>query len=570
MYHEESLDLWIVREKAMRFTIRPYLLCVALLLMTCGSSLAEQSSTAGLQKALAQLLAPGAETSSLAQGRRTAALDERVGRFYRERNFQPAWLTDAGATPQLYELLGALRASSDEGLCPEHYGLPELERYLPLLQGPSRRGAILPQSWQPQLELLLSQAYFHFASDLIGGQVDPVRIHPHWRIPAREADLGQLLTYALESRSIEPVLRDLIPTHPGYGRLRQALVQYRELAARGEWFSLPAGEVLRPGKPDPRLALLRERLALEGDFPEWSGEPGAAVLDAGTVQALKRFQARHGLAVDGILGPRTLAELNVSPHQRVRQIELSMERWRWLPQSLGERYLMVNIAGFQLQLVERDNLVLEMPVIVGTGYRKTPVFSAQMTYLEFAPTWSVPPTILREDKLPKIKTDPSYLAKNHYEIIPYTSRGDAALSPASIDWSRTTARNFPGMLRMRPGPWNPLGRVKFMFPNPFSVYLHDTNEPQLFDSNIRTFSSGCIRIQRPVELARYLLEPEGWDAARIEAAMDLPRTKRVELSQGLPVHILYWTSWVDQQGLTQFRPDLYQQDLDLEFALASR
>jgi len=544
------------------------LVCSALILFCAPALVTAQPSTVGLRSTLEQMLRPEVEPVRLLQGAAMAPLDEQVRSFYQQRDYQPAWLTDRGSTPQLPLLLEALRASSDEGLCPEHYHLRTLESYLPLLADSGRLGRTLPQSWQPQLELLLTQAYFRYAGDLIGGQVDPSRVNPDWRLPSREADLGKLLEYALESHRLGPVLGDLVPSHPNYLRLRYALIRYRELTARGGWQPLPAGESLRPGKPDPRLEGLRARLAAEGDFPEWSGKKGPTVFDPETVQALRRFQQRHGLAIDGVLGPRTLEELNVTPHQRVRQIELSMERWRWLPKSLGERYLMVNIAGFQLQVVEKDQVVLEMPVIVGTGYRKTPVFSARMTYLEFAPTWSVPPTILREDKLPKIKANPAYLTNHHFEIIPYGSRSGAPLDPASLDWSRITPRNFPGMLRMKPGTWNPLGRVKFMFPNPYSVYLHDTNERHLFDNNIRTFSSGCIRIQRPFDLALYLLQPEGWDANRVNAAMASSRPKRTDLSQGLPVHILYWTAWVDQNNRMQFRRDLYQQDLDLEFALA--
>lgn len=541
------------------------------LIIFCGSSLAmAPTSTVGLRQTLEQLLGPEAEPLRLQQGAKIAPLDEQVRNFYQQRDYQPVWLTDRDANHQLPVLVEALRGASDEGLCPDHYRLRTLESYLPLLTASSRLGQVLPQSWQPQLELLLTQAYFRYASALIGGQVDSSRVNPDWRLPAREADLGKLLEYALESNRLEPVLRDLVPSHPDYLRLRQALARYRDLTARGGWEPLAAGESLRPGAPDPRLGILRARLAAEGDYPEWSGTNEPEVYDPATVQALKRFQERHGLAVDGVLGLRTLAELNVTPHQRVRQIELAMERWRWLPKSLGERYLMVNIAGFQLQVVENDKVVLEMPVIVGTSYRKTPVFSARMTYLEFAPYWGVPPTILREDKLPKIKANPDFLSKHHFEIIPYGSRQEMPLNPAFIDWSRVTPRNFPGMLRMKPGAWNPLGKVKFMFPNPYSVYLHDTNERHLFDTNIRTFSSGCIRIQRPFDLALYLLQPQGWDAERVQAAMNLTRPKRTDLSQGLPVHILYWTAWVDQQDRVQFRRDLYQQDLDLEFALAAR
>jgi murein L,D-transpeptidase YcbB/YkuD len=257
--------------------------------------------------------------------------------------------------------------------------------------------------------------------------------------------------------------------------------------------------------------------------------------------------------------------------ERIRQIEINLERWRWLPKTLGNRYLLVNIAGFNLTVVEDGKTVLEMAVVVGTPFRRTPVFSANLSYLIFSPYWNVPVTILREDKLPLIKADPGYVAAHHYEIVSWQDFPNRLLDPKSIDWSRITARNFPGLLRQKPGPWNPLGRVKFMFPNDFSVYLHDTPDRHLFAREQRSFSSGCIRIERPFELALYLLQgQEGWDADSIRGAMTSNVTRRVDLRQRIPVHILYQTAWVDDQGRLQTRPDLYQRDAALYDALRDR
>jgi murein L,D-transpeptidase YcbB/YkuD len=209
-----------------------------------------------------------------------------------------------------------------------------------------------------------------------------------------------------------------------------------------------------------------------------------------------------------------------------------------------------------------------MPVVVGTAYRKTPVFSARMTYLEFAPTWTVPPTILREDKLPAIKADPGYIAKKHFRVLQRQNNEWVEMDASLIEWTGMRAENFPGILRQDPGPWNPLGRVKFMFPNSFNVYLHDTNERQLFEKARRSFSSGCIRVEKPVELAQYLLKNvDGWDSRRLAAALQSTVSSRVDIPP-LPVHIQYWTAWVDADGTVQFRPDLYFRDLDLEVALS--
>jgi murein L,D-transpeptidase YcbB/YkuD len=270
------------------------------------------------------------------------------------------------------------------------------------------------------------------------------------------------------------------------------------------------------------------------------------------------------LIEDGVVGLKTLDTLNVAVEERIRQIELNLERWRWMPKSFGERHIRVNIADFSLQVVEGEETVMQMPVIVGTQYRKTPVFSARMTYLEFAPYWTVPPTILREDKLPQIKKNLEYLKEKHFRVINRAGE-DVTNDLQKINWKTVKADSFPGFLRMDPGPWNPLGRVKFMFPNKFDVYLHDTNEVSLFERNIRSLSSGCIRIKRPVDLAHYLLEKK-LGPGKLRALLEATAPKKISIDP-LPVHIQYWTAWVDQNDVVHFREDVYFRDLDLDIAL---
>ena len=272
--------------------------------------------------------------------------------------------------------------------------------------------------------------------------------------------------------------------------------------------------------------------------------------------------------VPGIEVIQPLEALNVPVSQRVRQIELNMERWRWLPRSLGSNYLLVNIADFRANVIEEGKTVLSMPVVVGNAYRKTPVFSAELEYVEFAPYWLVPPTILEEDKLPVIRSDPGYLERNHYEIVSWDQQQD--IDPQSIDWSTVDSENFPGVLRQRPGPWNPLGRVKFIFPNDYAIYLHDTNRRDLFRQRNRKYSSGCIRLQRPDKLANYLLCNSGWNEKLVDKAMRSSVSQQVYLEQPLPVHVLYWTAWIDDDGLVNFREDVYNRDQDLQQALDQR
>jgi murein L,D-transpeptidase YcbB/YkuD len=287
--------------------------------------------------------------------------------------------------------------------------------------------------------------------------------------------------------------------------------------------------------------------------------------------AVKRFQRRHGLDDDGVVGRDTLAALNVSVEDRARQIELNLERWRWLPRDLGRRHILVNIAGFELAVVEDDQLALEMRVVVGRPYRRTPVFSAPMTYLVFSPYWHVPPSLALQDVVPAVLKDPDYLTKKNIKVFRGWGAETREIDPATIDWSSVNTRNFLFRFRQEPGVNNSLGAVKFMFPNPFNVYLHDTPSRELFQKAERTFSSGCIRIAKPLELAAYLLRgAPGWSAEGIEAAAQKGVEQTVRLPEPIPVHLLYWTSWIDPDGSLQFRNDVYGRDRLLDEALREK
>jgi len=491
---------------------------------------------------------------------------EALAEFYRGRDFQPLWLHGFELRPAALDLIEHLRSAPEHGLCSNAYLLDELEELLRIREQFARHQIPLAPFNRAVLDLFLSQAFFAYATHLVEGQVDPALAHVDWRARRRKADLRKLLTYAVEQDRMSRVLNDLMPSQPGYQQLIGALQEYREIAARGGWPQIPPGETLRPGMVDERLPLLRQRLRGAGDLPPMPPTEDLR-FDAGTIAGVEHFQRRHGLAADGVVGAKTLAALNVPIETRIRQLELNLERWRWLPKSLGKRYIVVNIADFSLRVVEDGQTVLEMPVIVGTPYRKTPVFSAYMTYLEFSPYWTVPSTILREDKLPAIKADPNYLSTKHFRILQRQGAEWTEVDAATIDWQQVEPEHFPGLLRQDPGPWNPLGRVKFMFPNGFNVYLHDTNERGLFENAVRSFSSGCIRVKQPVELALYLLADQpDWTPRRVQDYFGLPAPERVDI-EPIPVHIQYWTAWVEADGAVAFRPDVYLRDLDLAVAL---
>ncbi len=487
---------------------------------------------------------------------------EQILDLYVQREFLPIWFEGWKLKPEADVLLEYLRDSGRHGLCDNDYLLQQLEELIRIQNDFSLHYLPRAPDNRAVLELFLSQAFLTFATHMVEGQVDPSLAHVDWRARRRKADLIKLLEYAIANHRVSQVLEDLIPPHKEYFQLIDALSKYREISAQGGWPQIPPGPSIRLGDNDERIPLLRSLLLRTDDLEQVSAADD--VYDQPTLEAMRRFQARHGLKDDGVVGVKTLEALNVSVEERIRQIELNLERWRWMPKSFGERHIRVNIADFSLQVIEGDETIMQMPVIVGTQYRKTPVFSARMSYLEFAPYWTVPPTILREDKLPQIKKNPEYLKEKHFRVINWAGE-DVTGALQGIDWKAVKASNFPGILRMEPGPWNPLGRVKFMFPNSFNVYLHDTNEAYLFDNNIRSFSSGCIRVKRPVALASYLLG-KTLGPARLQELFEATAPVQVPI-EPLSVHIQYWTAWVTRDGLIHFRPDVYYRDLDLEIAL---
>lgn len=365
-------------------------------------------------------------------------------------------------------------------------------------------------------------------------------------------------------------MHSLLPPQPGYTRLRQALARYRDLAANGGWPSVPDGPKLQKGDRSERVPALRQRLIAAGDLDPAAGD-SLDLFDEVVEEALRKFQRRHGLEADGVVGATTFANLNVPVEERLRQVVLNMERWRWLPQDLGQRHILVNIANFELDVFESDQVVLAMRVMVGKDYRRTPVFSDRMNYIVLCPYWHVTPNIAVNDKLPLIRKDAGYLAKQNMKLFRGWGADTKEIDPTTIDWSQITARNFSYRLRQDPGPGNALGRVKFMFPNSFNVYLHDTPSRELFAKTERAFSSGCIRVEKPVDLAEYVLRGDPkWTRASIETAIKKWEEQTVRLPAPIPVHLLYWTAWANEDGSINFRRDIYGRDKLLEEALREK
>ena len=501
-----------------------------------------------LQQRMSQL----AERGSLELEGEVISSKSFLPEFYRQRDYQLAWpaqLANARA------LSARILSSHEEGLVAADYHAAKIQQLLA-----ESSGKQFPEARQVDLDIMLSEALARYAYHLRFGKVNPEKLDADWNMQRSFKSQDPLveLQSVIDSADFNAQLDARITQLPVYKQFRQALASYRAIRAAGGWPVIAEGQTLKPGMQDARAPLLRQRLQITGDLPAAAAANSSSDYDATLEEAVKHFQLRHGLDADGVLGKGTLAAMNVPVDARINQLRVNLDRARWVSQDIPETYVIVDIAGFNARLIRNGEVIWDEPAQVGKPYRKTPVFRQDMTYLELNPTWTIPPTILTKDVLPKVKKDPSYLQKKNFEVL---TQDGKVVDPNSIDWSSTSGRGFPYIIRQTPGPHNALGRVKFMFPNPHFVYLHDTPSKELFDRSSRAFSSGCIRVRNPFRLAELLLQDEdGWDRQQIDAAVDSLKQQRVSLSEPVPVLLLYWTVNVDAAGTVYFKEDIYERD----------
>ena len=426
--------------------------------------------------------------------------------FYTRRHDQPAW-DDAN----IAALLRAIDNAPNDGLDPAPY-----------------HRAALTRTTSATRDVLATDAFLLLASHLSRGRVDAEFSRPSWCTPPGRIDTAAVLENALDTRTVEPSLARMAPRHDGYTRLRAALADYR---AAGSWPLVPAGKKLKLGDRNARVIALRQRLALEPRSPAVDTASDAFDETLGT--AVRFFQAHHGLDSDGVVGAQTLAALNVPAAERVKQIEMSLERWRWMPDDPGRVYVIVNIAAFRLDVIEQGHSALSMKTIVGKHYTRTPFFAARIEEILVNPWWNVPDSIAYKELWPKQRRDSGYFAREHLVV-------------------------SGGRIRQTPGEWNSLGRLKFNMPNSFNVYLHDTPAKSLFSAAVRTFSHGCIRLERPMELALYLLRDQPqFNQTVIESMITTGGKQHIPLKQTMPVFVLYWTAVVGDDGHVERYRDVY-------------
>lgn len=486
-----------------------------------------------------------------------APLLQAIREFYSKRDHRPLWFDGERLSARASALIDVLARSSEHGLTPGTYGMPQL----------AERARSSDTASRADVELALTRAYLDYAGDVLSGVVDnPRKVGATFRDAKRPAPAKLLEDIAAAGEPSE-FLKRLQPDTRRYTSLKSALAAYRRIEAAGGWPLVEKGPTLKPTMKGPRVAQVKRRLSITGDLRE-AGD--ADTYDAALAAAVKSFQRRHGLVEDGNVGADTLAEMNVTIKERVEQIVINLERRRWLAPYLGERYIYVNIADNDLKVVEKDKTIHVARVVVGKPFHETPVFSGTMTYIYLNPYWNVPHSIAINELLPKIRQNPAYLPANDYLLLTRMGDNSSAIDPASVDWSTITPQNFRFSLRQKPGAKNALGTMAFMFPNPHNVFIHDTSSRDLFVREGRFFSHGCMRVQFPMKLAILLLSKQdggAWTERKLQSIIDTKQQTRVDLKNPIAVHVTYLTAWADSDGTVQFRKDAYKRDLALKKAI---
>lgn len=462
--------------------------------------------------------------------------------FYKLNGFCSVW-----NTPEKRKTAAEAIANAEkEGLNPEDYQLSKI-------LANEKRIDSLSEKEITDYDLLLTASLEKYISDLSFGKLNPKKLYDDWDLKVVKSDSHKNLSDALQKDSLSTIIEKAKPNHAVYKRLENALVLINQFPED----TLKTIEFLRNLKPNDTsktFISIKRRLAYWNDLKNL--QTFTNLYDAETQNAVKRFQLRHGLEPDGIIGKGTLAQLNVSKDIRKKQIIANMERWRWFPKEMGEHYIIVNIPEYKLRTVFKSDTTRTHNVIVGTAARKTPILTSKLSYAVFNPTWTVPPTILKEDIIPSMMKNRNYLKGKNITI--YDQKGKE-VNPWS--WNSANAKKYRYV--QSPGTYNSLGMVKIIFPNNFSVYLHDTNHKEYFEKTDRSLSSGCVRVQDPLELTEYLLDDKkNWNVEKITETLKTEKTKNATFKSDIFIHQLYWTAWSDK-GLLYFTPDIYDLDASL-------
>ncbi|MDT0649732.1 L,D-transpeptidase family protein [Autumnicola edwardsiae] len=487
---------------------------------------------------ISELFADTAAAKNLSLQRRKEAAE-----FYKDRDFEPVWV-NSGLRESLYRNIQNI---DKDGLNPEDYNIQYLEESLSNLED-------LNQEEKSRLEISLTDNFLQLAHDLYYGKLNPKELFEIWDLPKEDIDLAKILEEAINQEDIDATLNSIKPDHPVYLGLKKSLAEYEKLNSEEKSITtIASGKTIKPDENDPRIPAIAKRLEEIGFSIEYDSLTNKNNKEI--QEAIKEFQLQYGIHVDGVIGPGTISSLNKSSEDRYHQIMANMERWRWFPRNFGDHYILVNIPNYKLTVVRESDTVSTHKVMVGTQARKTPIFSDEIQYIVYNPTWTIPPTIKKNDVIPGAAGDISYLKNRNLTI--YDNDGQE-VDPSTINFGSGEGMDYT--YRQKAGSSNPLGQVKIIYPNEYLIYLHDTPSKALFERNSRAESSGCVRVQGAIELSKYLLKNRSqYSSEDIDEIIASGKTTQIEVTQQVKVHHLYWTSW-RENGEARFTEDIYGTD----------
>lgn len=536
----------------------PYWLIISifLLLVIYGFTFLPSTNSPNIREVLRQQIFELQHLDSTARQAHTLYNIDEIVRFYTQRQHVPVWALGTYIPQRSVDFVECILSTQYNGLLPDDYHLKALQRMLATTAG---QAIPPPTDSLVQLELLFTDAYLLMASHYVNGKIDPMDIEVEWHTPKRRVDVVAHFQEVSQAEDLCASLNTLLPTYSGYQQMQTALRTYQNK----NWSDLPlSNRVYQKGMRDPFVVQLRERLQVTGELA-----PGSIsdYFDSDVEKAVMRFQHRHGLHMDGLVRNNTVQVMNVNAQERRKQITANLERWRWMPKNLGTDYILVNVPAYDMRVIADGKLTYNEKVIVGRGQYPTPSFSDTMTYVVLNPYWNIPQSIVKNELLFQVQADPNYLINSDIKIF----RGNKEVSPSTIDWKTVDTDRY--YFRQGASAFNPLGIVKFIFPNKHNIYIHDTPDKHLFNNSYRSYSHGCVRLKDPLNFAQYLLSTVSadWDSTRIQQVLFSQKETKVDLTKPIPIHLLYWTAFVDETGVLNFRDDLYKWDDNLYNALTT-
>lgn len=487
---------------------------------------------------------------------------EEIYAFYSNREYEEVWSANGILTELAYELRFEIRQARFDGLNPMDYHLGLIDAFFTTVEANKKNTVPNDPAEMVDLDLLLSDAFFQLAIHLERGKVDPSQLKSVWGISQKPQKINhsKLLAESVEEGEIRRNLEQLYPKFTIYKRGREVIRALDEKSKSDSlnWKPVKIDKTIKVGESNNSIPVIRQRLQFWGYMSQYEPED-PKVYDSSLFIGVQEFQRKNGMEPDGALGKNTIAGINNSPLDLIGRASVNLERLRWLPDTIKEaEIILVNIANFRMDYINKMDTIFSSKVIVGQRYHASPIFSAPMSYLVFSPYWNIPNSIVRNEIIPAIRKNPNYLSQKNMEVVTFSGK---SVDPNTINWSD---KSFPYMIRQRPGGSNSLGLVKFMFPNKYSVYIHDTPSRSLFEREDRALSHGCIRLQNPAEFARILLsDMPGWTEEKIQEAMNRKSELIVNLNRKIPVVLVYLTFWADAKGQANFRQDIYNRDEEI-------